>query len=106
MYEKSSVFGTIFNKVLQGTMLLAGEDIEIYSTPLYFDENSNSSYTYSWYLDGSKISLNENVSSLVFGREEGAEGTSKISSKITDSNNLYSRGSNSFSIKYSDTINQ
>ncbi len=101
-YEKSPLYGILFNNELGTTISLSSDEKEISAYPYYFGfkTKGDSNALYEWKINGNKVDLPEDQYSVVFRNTTGEEGESVISLVLKNTSNFLQETRDSFNIQF------
>jgi len=87
-YENNPSLGILFNRSLSSDVNLISREVEINAVPYYFSKDEIVNLNYTWKVNGSTVVDSENANSIVFRRENGSGGNSKIALEILSPKNI------------------
>lgn len=84
MYEKSPLYGILFNKTLPSSFTLINEEITLYAVPFFFSTQTQSlgELSFDWTMNKNPIRSAAGSSELTLRKEAGQVGSSDISLNI------------------------
>lgn len=102
LYEKSPLYGIIYEKALRNTMKLTNEEVTIIAEPFSFSvqKRNVSNLTYAWTLNGSPLSDFANKSSVTLRRTSDAAGRANLAVSLQNTFKLLQGGNNGLTISY------
>jgi hypothetical protein len=101
-YEKNPIFGTLFNKAIQGRFFLERKEVEFEAVPYAFSKGSIPNY--EWVMNGNSVSTPLNRQLMTFVNENNESGTANISLSVTVSEKILQNALGSFSLLFGDNI--
>jgi len=106
-YEIKPLEGINYSQNLKNSFGLTESETTIKAEPYFFALGRITPSSYSWFLNGQKISINEeDPSEITFRRKEETEGVSKIKLTVGNSKNSYQTASSFLTILFNNrTIN-
>jgi len=104
IYEINPLLGIIFEQSITGDFMLEREEVEFAAIPFFFsaERQADSFLEYEWFLNGSKINVNSNKSSIIFRNTENQSGSARISLKLEHLNNILQGSVSSISLEFSE----
>ena len=80
MYEKSPLYGILFNKTLPSSFSLTNEEITLYATPFFFSTQTQSlgELSFEWTMNNNPIRSAAGSNELTLRKETGQVGSSDI----------------------------
>ena len=101
-YEESSLYGTLFNKILTGKVPLKNEEMRIRAVPYGFNINPKSdSNTYAWSINNSEQPDLLKNQSITIRPKADTEGSSKISLEIRNQSAILQGARGEFTVYFS-----
>ncbi len=87
-YEKSPLYGTMYERALGNTFSLANEELTVVAEPYFFSDvqKNNSAISYTWSLNGATVSSFQNKDAVTLRRTDTSAGTSNLG--LTLQNNI------------------
>jgi len=96
LYENSPIYGILWNKeISRGLDFGATPEKGVTAIPYFFGVPSrvNTTLTYSWYINGTKIAVPKTQNEMTFRNSEDLEGLSQINVGVNNSKNLLQQSS-------------
>ncbi len=102
LYEKSPLYGIVYEKALKNTMRLTNEEVTIIAEPFSFSvqRRNVSNLTYAWTLNSSPLSDFANKSSITLRRTSSAAGRANLTVSLQNTFKLLQGGNNGLTISY------
>jgi hypothetical protein len=105
LYRKDPLNGIEFQKALLGNADLNGSEITITGMPYFFGLSSqNSDLAYKWSINNVPIGNSPSDTTEVFRKQEGVDGTSRISLSIENNVKILQLASVSFNLNFNNSI--
>lgn len=104
LYEIEPLGGINYGQTLGNSINLNGDEITIKVEPYFFALGRIDSSSYSWLLNGQKITPPDDVSQVTFRSKEETEGVSKIKLTISSAKNSSQSASNAFTILFNNRV--
>jgi hypothetical protein len=103
-YEDSPLYGTLFNRAVNGGFALKQKEVKFSVFPYFFStDNKNDKVSYDWALDDSPLDIPILENSTVFRRTDNQRGLAKISIGISEDTKALQVAGLEFVISYEDT---
>ncbi len=102
LYEKSPLYGVLFEKALTQTVQLTGKEMGVVAVPLFFGTTyaENPSLSYNWGINGSVVGTDTHTASRIFRQQEGTVGTSHISVSIEHASKILQSMNTGFDLMF------
>lgn len=82
-YRKDPLYGIEYQKAIESSLKLTGQEIELVAIPYFFNtEENNTRIKYTWNINGEDIEDGENKASRIFRKVGDVFGTSNVSIKV------------------------
>ncbi len=100
IYEKNPIFGTIFEKSVQGSFTLNRQEIDFEAVPMFFDLEAMMG-NYTWVVNGNNLQ-DQTDRDITFRRVDNNPGIASVSISIRDTKKILQAASTYFSLLYTE----
>lgn len=96
-YGRNPLYGTVFERAIQGETELVGKEIQIAAVPYFFSIDNLEKIDINWSLNGAKLA-NEKANIISFRRTNSNPGIANVGIEINHLDNILQSAKNSFTI--------
>lgn len=93
MYAMSPIYGTLFNKAVNGEYALRSEEFSIAAIPFYFSSSAADALRYSWTMNGTSFDPKPKPNMAVFRTDGGKGGRASVNAAVANDSTLFQSAS-------------